>query len=62
MGKYLTHSLSSIMDTDKKSTNSYDFANRSIILFSMILIFLTMISGIIETLFLKRFFKQRKII
>jgi len=62
MGKYLSHSLTSIMDTDEKSNQNHDFATKNIIFFSMVLIILTIISGIIETLFLKRYFRQKKII
>jgi len=62
MGKYLIHSLTSIMDSDEKSTNAHDYATTNIIFFSMILIILTIISGLIETLYLKRYFKLRKLI
>jgi hypothetical protein len=62
MMKYLLHSLTTIMDTDEKISNFYDIITTNIIFFSLVLIIITIISGFIETIFLKRYFRQRKVI
>lgn len=62
MMKYLIHSLTSIMDTDDKISIVNDSLIKNIIFFSLLLMLIIIISGFIETIYLKKYFKQRKLI